>query len=959
MSTPHSSIEDLPVPTDPQLAAQMQRVVAASQYFRLQCRQRPEILSALLDSGDLGRSFDDNEIRDELIIALQDCTESDDLDRRLRLFRQRQMMRIIWRDFNRLSPTMETTRDISLLAEACIELTRDWWHEQLVQQFGEPQDPDGQAQQLVVLGMGKLGARELNLSSDIDLIFAYPTAGQTVGGPRALDNQDFFIRLGQRLIAALDKVTPEGFVFRVDMRLRPYGNSGALVFSFAAMEDYYQEQGRDWERYALIKAHPICGGSAAGELMHKLQPFVFRRYLDFGAIESLRGMKESINAAVRRGGLEGDVKRGPGGIREVEFIAQCLQLIRGGQIPALQQRELLNVLDALVEEDCLPADAARELRAAYLFLRDTEHAIQGYEDKQSQELPGSDEARAALLRAMDFETWDSFMDKLDGYRKQVSHHFADLIAPTDEPDPEAGYTQIWPEKLSATPLLELDFADLQASIEAAVKTEARLGELGFADPSQVADALVKLRESSLMKAIQAEGRERLNRFMPLLLQACLQQQNPDEVFLRLLHLVEAIARRSAYLVLLLENPPALKELASLCAASPWISAQLARHPVLLDELLDPRSLYSTPDKQQLRALLDERLSRLQPEDLEANMDALRYFKESEVLHIAASEVTGRLPLMKVSDNLTFLAEVIVEATLKLAWLELAHKHGEPPRDEADATKTFPDGTDFIVLGYGKLGGLEMAYGSDLDLVFVYDASAKGATDGERPIDTGVFYTRLAQRMIHILNSQTALGRLYPVDLRLRPSGDSGVLVTTFAGLLEYQLEHAWSWEHQALVRARVIVGDAVLGQHCDELRRQVLSKARDTDTLRREVVEMRERMREHLLPKEVKRSGLFHLKHGEGGIVDIEFIVQYAVLVYCHQHPSLADWSDNVRILETLGREGLFKAQEVEELTAAYIALRLAVHLRDLQQQPVAVEAGQFDKERRAVISKWQALLGE
>lgn len=951
-------MEALPKLDDPTLAVQLERVASASKYFSLQCQQRPELLEALLASGSLSRCYGPDDIKQQLAEALHGCAESNDLDRRLRLFRHRNMLRILWRDYNRLAPTMETTRDLSWLAEACISASLDWWHKQLAQEHGEPQGEDGQPQQLVVLAMGKLGAGELNLSSDIDLIFAYPDSGNTVGGRRPLSNQEFFIRLGQRLIASLDKTTPEGFVFRVDMRLRPYGNSGALVFSFAAMEGYYQEQGRDWERYALIKARPVSGGAAAEELMATLRPFVYRRYLDFSAIESLREMKESINSAVRRGGLENNVKLGPGGIREVEFIAQCFQLIRGGQLPSLRQQELLNVLEALVQEGLLPAEAAGELRDAYLFLRDTEHAIQGYEDKQSQELPSGEEAQAALLLALGFDDWDSFMACLEGHRRKVSHHFSELIAPIEEPAPEEGYAQIWPEGQAATKLVDLDFESLTASVDAAVQAEARLAALGFTDPAKVADALVRLRESTLFRAMQAEGRTRLDRFIPLLIQACRDQQEPDQVFLRLLHLVEAVARRSAYLVLLTENPTALKELVTLCAASPWISEQLTRHPALLDELLDPRSLYQAPDKDELRQALAKRLEQLAPEDTEANMDALRHFKSSEVLHIAASEVTGRLPLMQVSDKLTFLAEVLVEAALKVAWDDLVRKHGEPQKDDQEPVKPFPQSTDFMVLGYGKFGGIELGYGSDLDLVFVYDASAKGATTGAKPIDPGSFYTRLAQRVIHILDSHTAFGRLYAVDMRLRPSGDSGMLVTTFAGLVEYQLGQAWTWEHQALVRARPLVGDSLLIQHCQELRLQVLAQSRDLAKLKQEVVDMRRRMREHLLPAEVKRSGDFHLKHGEGGIVDIEFMVQYAVLAWSCDHPALAAWTDNVRILEALAQEGLFSATEATALTEAYLAFRSAVHQLDLLQQPAVVEPARFEAERAAVRAKWASLLG-
>ena len=975
----------VPVPGDAVLAAQMRRVGGGSAFFARACRQHPGVIAELLDSGELLRSFKEGEMAAGLAEAMRGCAGNDEFDRRLRLFRQRQVLRILWRDFNRTADTMETTRDLSHLAEACIAAAQDWWHEQLAREYGEPTgepiggEPTGRGdgggrgngtvngggngrgrgdgnangnasepnagnsagkQQMVVLAVGKLGAGELNLSSDVDLIFTYPRAGTTVGAARPISNQEFFVKLGQRLIASLDKTTADGFVFRVDMRLRPYGQSGALVLSFDALEEYYHHQGRDWERYALIKARPVTGDPAAGaELMRMLQPFVFRRYIDFGAIDALREMKAMVNAEVRRRGMENDVKLGRGGIREVEFIAQCFQLIRGGRSRPLRQRELLRVLEALVEEGCLPAAAAEELRAAYLFLRDVEHAIQGYDDRQSQQLPDDAAARAALLLALDFDNWDAFIARLDEHRGAVSRHFNALIEPAEGPPIAPGDYAVWPDGLDAE----------------------RIGELGFAAPGETAAALRQLQTSSLLQSMDAAGRDRLDRFMPLLIQVCRERENNSEALLRLLPLVQAVARRSAYLMLLLENPPALKELAGLCAASPWISGQLARHPELLDELLDPRSLYSAPDKERLRGALAEQLARLAPGDLGGHMDALRYFKEAQVLRVAASEVTGRLPLMKVSDKLTFLAEVIVEEALHLAWRDLTSKHGEPARDAAaappDSSANFPAGSGFTVLAYGKLGGFELGYGSDLDLVFVYDAEARGVTNGEKPIDNHVFYTRLGQRIIHILDARTPMGRLYEADLRLRPSGESGLLAVSTAAFEDYQLNRAWTWEHQALTRARVIAGDDAVRRFCEEVRRRVLSRERDGDALRREVIAMRARMREHLLPKAAAENGLFHLKQGAGGIVDIEFMVQYAVLAWCSRCPRLADWTDNLRILETLGWEGLFSSQEVEALSHAYIAFRSAAHQRDLQNLPDTAEPEPFAAARRAVAAKWRELM--
>ena len=921
------------------MAAQLQRVLTGSRYCAALCQSRPQILRELLDSGDLERSYAERELSDALRSRLAACEDEAGLNSHLRCFRQRQMLRIIWRDFNRLAATLETTRDTSLLAESCINEAQRWWHAHLVKQHGEPRDSRGEAQQLIVLAMGKLGARELNLSSDVDLIFTYPAAGQTDGAGKAISNQEFFIKLGQRLIASIDQQTADGFVFRVDMRLRPYGDSGALVLNFAAMEEYYQDQGRDWERYALIKARPISGCERAGRfLLESLRPFIYRRYIDFGAIESLRDMKAMIGAEVRRRGLQEDVKLGPGGIREIEFIAQCFQLIRGGRSASLRRRELIPVLDALAAESCLPARAVAELKSAYLFLRDTEHAIQAYDDKQTQALPAAEAARAALLVALGFADWAEFRQCLDGHRARVSAHFAALIAPAtgtaDAPQEEAA----WPHQLEP----EL------------------LGQQGFADGEAAAAALLELRDSARLRHLQAEGRARLDQFMPRLLRACGEHVNSNLVLQRLLPLVQAVARRSAYLVLLMENPRALEELIQLCGASLWIAEQLSRNPVLLDELLDTRNLYSAANRTALREELQQQLARLAPDDLEANMEALRYFKSAQMLRIAASEVTGRLPLMQVSDKLSFLAEVIIEQALGLAWQDLTARYGEPQAaatDESEVSLSAARG--FAVLGYGKLGGIELGHGSDLDLVFVYDAADRGVTDGARPIDNSVFYTRLGQRLIHILDTRTAMGQLYEVDMRLRPSGESGLLSASFKAFRDYQENRAWTWEHQALVRARFVAGDARLGRRCAEVRKRVLAAKRDERALQREVVAMRQKMREHSLPAAARDDKSFHLKQGRGGIVDIEFLVQFAVLAWSQHYPALTTWSDNIRILETLQQEALFSSEESQLLTDAYIAYRSAAHLQALQQQQGIVEAAAFAGQRRAVQASWERLLGD
>ncbi|MFN2287715.1 MAG: bifunctional [glutamate--ammonia ligase]-adenylyl-L-tyrosine phosphorylase/[glutamate--ammonia-ligase] adenylyltransferase [Chromatocurvus sp.] len=908
---------------DSRRGPQLARMLACSQYVASLLRRRPALLLDAVDSGDLDLSLSEDGMLRRLRAML---AESDaELAVSLRRFRQYHMLRILWRDFNRLADTVETVRDTSLLAEACINQALRVCEARLVARFGRPVGQhSGQPQELIVIAMGKLGARELNVSSDIDLIFAFPEAGQTDGERKPLSNEEFFTRLGRALINSLDTVTADGFVFRVDMRLRPYGESGALVHNFAALEEYYQDQGRDWERYALVKARPITGSERHSvELMRTLRPFVFRRYIDFGVIDSLRGMKRMLVSEVQRRGLEDNVKLGHGGIREIEFIAQCLQLIRGGRDRALQQRELLNVLPSCAELGCLPETVVEELRQAYCFLRDTEHALQGYADKQTQELPDDPLRRAALAEVMGYVDWDAFNLALTAHRQRVAAHFDDLIAAPEEPQAEPALAT-WNT---------LDASALQ--------------ELGYVQAEDCLERLADLRDVSRLRGLQRESRERLEQFMPLLLEACAAVEQPDLALQRILPLVRSVLRRSAYLVLLMENPPALAELVALCEASPWIAELLAAQPVLLDELLDRSSLYSAPDRERLQEELRQQVDRLPLTDLEAQMDALRYFKAAHVLRVAASERLGRLPLMKVSDKLTFIAEVVLEQVLRLAWAQLTARYGEPARGGDD--------TGFAIYGYGKLGGIELSYASDLDLVFIYDADAGGMTDGERRIDNSVFYTRLGQKVIHIFETRMPLGKLYEIDMRLRPSGASGLLVSTLNAFANYQRDTAWTWEHQALVRARRVAGDRRVSEGVDAVRREILCQRRDSAELAKAVVGMREKMRGHLLRASLDNDR-FDLKQSPGGIVDIEFMVQYAVLAWSHSVPDLTRWSDNIRILESLGEQELFPQAVCDALVEAYIAFRSASHRLALQQAAGTGAVADYRQHLDAVQAQWHSL---
>lgn len=927
-----------------ELLEHLSKTWACSQFAATLCLRKPEFLQSLVQTGDLYSHYEPGAVKLRLQQRLQQVDSVDSLSCGLRENRQREMLRIIWRDINRLADLQETTDDISALADASIQLAMEFHHNKLCEEVGIPVaviNGEVREQRMLVLGMGKLGASELNLSSDIDLIFTYPEGGETQGAAKTLDNHQFFTRLGRRLIQSLDQQTEDGFVFRVDMRLRPYGDSGSLVLSFNAMEEYYQTQGREWERYAMIKARVVAGApDDAEQLMSLLRPFTYRRYVDFSAIDSLRSMKAMIQQEVLRRGLHNDVKLGSGGIREIEFIAQSLQLIRGGRDTDLQRRELLVILESLAEKKFLPLGVTEQLSAAYVFLRNTEHAIQAFNDQQTQALPDSDFPRTALHCAMGFTDWDSFELELNSHRNNVSQHFREIIA-----DPEEGQKS-----------LDVDdcWREVWESPQDQDQLKSALQQAGHEQVETVCGRLEQLANSHVVQRMETLSRDRLNSFMPLLLQSVTEAVSPSETLLRIIPLVESVLRRTAYLILLVENPSALKELVVLCAASPWISTQLSRHPVLLDELLNASSLYTTPEKSALHAELQQQILRLNKDDLEGHMEALRYFKQAHVLRVAACEVSGRLPLMKVSDYLTCIAEVILDHVLELAWYNLEEKHGRPLREDGQ-----PCEGDFIVLGYGKVGGIELGYSSDLDLVFIHDAGANKVTDGERPVDTNVFFTRLGQRMIHILTTQTRLGDLYEVDMRLRPSGESGMLVCSLEAFTDYQNSRAWNWEHQALVRARVVAGDAGLAARFEKVRREVLEQPRDEPQLRGEVRDMRQKMREHLLPVGLEQgeNPLFHLKHGAGGIVDIEFMVQYAVLAWSHQHPALSVYTDNVRILEVLKDEGLWGESETQALAESYKDFRSEAHRLSLQQLPGQVPQAQFEQQSHVVREKWQQLM--
>ena len=926
------------------------KVTIGSDFVVEQIQRHPEDFIALAQDGALYQSYSDQALYQTLQAQLQDCINEAQLNMRLRRFRNREQLRIIWRELLRLCELPEICTDLSNLAQSCTDLALNWLYKDTCKQYGTPIGKDSDTpQQLIVLAMGKLGAGELNLSSDIDLIFGYPEDGATDREKRPLANQEFFTRLGQRLIKALDSRTADGFVFRTDMRLRPYGDGAALVFSIPALLRYYQEQGRDWERYAMIKAGALAGDRQAGQqLLEQLKPFVYRRYQDFSMMHALRDMKRSIQKQVLSRSMEDNIKLGAGGIREVEFIAQVLQLIHGGRDLSLQQPRLMEVLDTLSAHQYLTEDTVEQLRHGYLFLRRVEHALQACQDQQTQRLPHDEQGQARLAFNMGYADWDSLQQELDKQRGVIDSHFQELVAdPNEQPDNDSQQTDHqWIELWSGR-------RDRQKIIE-------RLKNAGFRKPDAVADGLAKLRNSSQLRHMQDVASERMVAFIPKLLQQTLESPDPDQVVALLLPLLEAVARRSAYLVLLMENPEALRTLVKLCSASPWIAEQVTHFPFLLDNLLNEERLLNPPQAKELTAQLKDQLKPIPEDDLEQQMETLRHFKLSHSFRVAASEISGALPLMKASDYLTWLAESILEQVLELAWRHLTARHGFPRRKDGARCDM-----DFLIVGYGKLGGIEMGYGSDLDLVFIHNADPSAETDGERPIDGAQFYTRLGQRIIHLLTTHTLSGPLYPVDLRLRPSGSAGLLVTSLAAYKRYQLQEAWTWEHQALVRARPIAGSQSITSAFRQLRNEVLSQPRDLDDLRRQVAKMRDKMRSQLGTKKssseqpgqaLQEGRPFDLKQDAGGIVDIEFMVQYAVLAWAHQCPTLLEYTDNIRILDALHSEGLLSAEDVELLQVAYKTYRAEQHRHLLQNRPRNRANSAFIEQRKAVMAVWQRL---
>tara|TARA_R110002126_G_scaffold15570_3_gene63703 strand:+ start:7545 stop:10346 length:2802 start_codon:yes stop_codon:yes gene_type:complete len=903
---------------------QLRTLLQASLFLGRTLSQQPELLMLLVDNAELARQLEQpwqNPLTD---IDLNDETA---VYRSLRRYRNRALSILLCADIYQLQSIEQSLARVSSLADCLISSAYRWAYQLQQQQSGTPYDEDGNPMPMLILGMGKLGGRELNFSSDIDLIFTYPGHGETRGGRRPLEHQQFFTKLGQKLIGALHQATADGFVYRVDMRLRPFGDSGPLVLSFAALEDYYQEQGRDWERYALLKARIINPEQQhSANLYQLLQPFIYRRYIDFSAIESLRRMKQLIEQENRRRNRVDNIKLGAGGIREVEFVVQTLQLIRGGRIPQLQQQSLLKALQGLVQHDMLTASQADELKADYLFLRRVEQALQGIDDKQTQTLPADSCGRAQLLVSLTIADWATLQQQVAAAMARVHQQFKQVIDHEDSPEQqELGVGRLlWGSQLPAADLVEqLDWLDNDAA-------------------TALIEQLQAFRQDCQKRSVGPRGHEFLSKLIPILLHLLQSEQADGLVLGRVLGVFRQIMTRTAYLELLYENPLALQQLVLLCTQSGWLADQLARYPMLLDELIDPEQLYQVANKSDYQDRLRQYLLRVPEDDLELLMETLRQYKQAQQLRIAAADISGALPLMQVSDHLTWLAEVVMEQVVALAWQQMTARYGLP-EGASDTDR------GFAVIAYGKMGGLELGYGSDLDLVFLHRCDSLASTSGDKAIDSRQFYLKLAQRVLHLATTRTNSGVLYDIDTRLRPSGNSGLLAIHIDTYQQYLHDEAWTWEHQALVRARLIIGAAPMADRFEQIRAEIIEMTRDPLQLCRDVAAMRLKLRSH------HGSADDDVKHSLGGIVDLEFISQYLVLAHGKAYPALYRYSDNIRILDAAGDAGLLTASQVSELQQAYQLLRGLGHRLTLAPARVPTES-RLAAARATVQQVWHQL---
>ena len=831
------------------------------------------------------------------------------LNQSLRKLRQYVIANIILRDLNKLADLDEVLGSVTTLAEITLIQAHQFHFNSLKNIHGSPIGLNGEEQQLSIVGMGKLGGEELNVSSDIDLIFTYPEEGETEG-KESITNQSFFIKLGKKIISSLNDITEDGFVFRVDMQLRPFGSEGQITCSYQMLEDYYQKYGREWERYAWVKGRVIMGPQI--ELNKIIDPFVYRRYLDYGALNSMRDLKSQIQNDVNKRGIQENIKLGRGGIRKVEFIAQAYQLIRGGQDKALKLKSLLPTLKLLETKNLLSTEAVKSLTEAYRFLRDLEHRLQYMEDLQTQELPKSDESKLRVAKSMQYDDWNLFYRELEIHRANVEFYFDEVFkeAIKNEDSPELNIAKaLWNSTLK---------------LEDAHKF---LESLGYKLPGDAHQVLDGLKHSSRYLHLPESSRQRFDLLMPLIVNEVSSTSDSYATLVRMISVLESICRRASYLAMLTENPSALKILIKLSEAGPWLTQYLIQHPILIDELLDINHFYTKPDFAEIKVRLQKDLQDAK-DDIEQQMNVMRNIKHATIFKLAALEIIGDVSVENLSDYLTELADILIEETLDLVWSHMYSDQTHSPK--------------FAVIAYGKFGGKEMSYTSDLDIVFIYDDKRDGMAEK---------YARFAQRINSWLNTYTSSGVLYEIDLALRPDGASGLLVSSIDAFRDYQLKRAWTWEYQAITRAGFCAGDKEIGSQFEKIRLDILNAPRDINQLKKDIVDMREKM----LEKHKIDHQHFDLKQDRGGIIDIEFIVQYFVLAFSASYKELTQNIGNIGLLNLFSQKNLIEDATAKKLTDAYRLYRSLQHQLGLEAKlDGKVLLSEVDHYPIEVISIWK-----
>lgn len=918
-------------------------VWGCSDFILQTCLRQPKLIVEITQSSDLHNSVSNEYYKNLLSQAIDSVNDVQQLMQALRYVRAREMLRIAWRDLSGLANLKETLADLSNLAECCISFAIKAIQKIWQPVYGLPYDQDAAEQSLIVLALGKLGGSELNFSSDLDLILSFYKHGATQGGRKSIDNEQYFTRLARELIKCLNETTEDGFVFRIDLRLRPFGESGPIVLSYNALETYYQEQGREWERYALVKARVLNSTTvkpikSMQEYRKMLSAFIYRKYIDYGVIDSLRDLKKLMDREARQETIQDNIKRGSGGIRELEFIIQAMQIIRGGKEIFLQQNQFLIALERLAKRNYFKPEVISELQNAYCFLRDLENRIQIYQDRQTQQLPTETIPQLRLALAMQFESWDELIDKLNKHRTNVSKHFAAMIAP---PESEVQGTDISQE-------LVQDLKNLWLGNLNTEDVNTILDKLSFTkQAADICEQLSNFSHSTKIKVIRPIGRQRLNELIPLILLDLVAIINPELALTRILNLLEAVSRRSAYLSLLLENPKARKQLIKLLSLSQWIATEVTNYPLLLDELLDQQQLFKYMQYADFADELQQRLLLIPEQDLEQQLQCLGQFKHGNMLRVACADVMQKHTVEQVSEQLSAIADLILTHILSLAWSQMLERFGYPQDFQGNILDC-----DFAIIAYGKLGSRELSYSSDLDLVFLHGGFENCSTQGPKEISNGEFYARLGQKISHLLGMHTSIGKLYELDLRLRPSGAQGLLVSSIEAFTEYQNTKAWVWEHQALLRARVIAGSAHIQQSFTQVREQVLQKKRDQQDLKQEITTMRIKMREQASKSQVG----IQLKQA---IVDVEFIVQYNILLWANKFKKLSSFTENIRALEYLHELDLITSDDCQNMINALKIFRHELNLNYLGANDNIHHSDKYYELLKKIDQLWMVNFGD